>query len=162
MKATTSQKQIAANQRNGKMSHGPKTPEGRQRVAGNFKSLKHGLTSSAVVVPGLETPEAWEEHRDAILDSLAPQNALEAALAERAALAIWRLTRCARAERAELQRVQDPIEAREANAMKLIAPAEIRYQIEGARGAVRAIGNALSGRNPRCARFAAESRFRRY
>src|SRR5205807_2233012 len=66
---------------------------GKAIVAGN--ALKHGLRSPRPVVTGLESAEQWEVHREAIVADLAPVGAVEAALAERAALYLWRLGRCA-------------------------------------------------------------------
>jgi hypothetical protein len=55
------------------------------------------LRSEQAVVLG-ERTEGWEAHRDAIINSIAPGNALEAALAQRAALLLWRLNRVVRFE----------------------------------------------------------------
>jgi hypothetical protein len=52
------------------------------------------------VVAGLEWNEDWETHRAGILKSLAPEDALEEALAERVALCFWRLNRVHRYETA--------------------------------------------------------------
>jgi hypothetical protein len=45
-------------------------------------------------LPG-ESPQEWEEHRAGIVESLRPEGALEQCLAERVALALWRLRRAA-------------------------------------------------------------------
>jgi hypothetical protein len=86
----TTLKQIESNQRNALVATGPKTLAGKRRSAAN--SLTHGLRSLAPVIPG-EAPAAWEKHRDGIVQSLVPANALETELAERAALLLWRLRR---------------------------------------------------------------------
>ena len=83
---------------------GPKTALGKQTSSGN--ALTHGLTSNAPTIPG-ETVEAWESHRAAIVASLDPVGALETALAERAALLLWRLNRVWRAEVALVTRQID-------------------------------------------------------
>ena len=74
---------------------GPKTALGKATASQN--ALTHGLTSNAPTIPG-ETVEAWQDHRAAIVGSLAPVGALESALADRAALLLWRLHRVWRAE----------------------------------------------------------------
>lgn len=85
---------------------GPKSATGKQASSGN--ALTHGLTSNApVVFSAGETVEAWQEHRAAIVASLAPVGALESALAERVALLVWRLARCWRAETALIARQID-------------------------------------------------------
>ena len=80
---------------------GPKTALGKATASQN--ALTHGLTSNAPTIPG-ETVEAWQEHRAGIVASLAPVGAIEAALAERAALLLWRLHRVWRAETALVTR----------------------------------------------------------
>ena len=47
------------------------------------------------VLPGLERPEAWREHRQQVIDALGVTNAFQLALAERVALLLWRLKRAA-------------------------------------------------------------------
>jgi hypothetical protein len=86
---------IEANQRNGQLSTGPRTTEGKAVVARN--ATKHGIFSSVPVIPG-ECPAAWEAHRAGVVESLDPVGLLEVNLAERAALLLWRLQRLARYE----------------------------------------------------------------
>lgn len=76
-------------------SGGPVTPEGKARSARN--AVKHGLRASAVVIPG-ESAEEWNEHRDGVLATLAPTNALEESLVERIAEITWRMRRVASTE----------------------------------------------------------------
>lgn len=75
---------------------GPKTERGKE--VARWNSTRHGIRSPAPVVPGVEKSEDWEEHRDAVLESLAPVGHLEFTLAERVALLSWRLHRVARYE----------------------------------------------------------------
>src|SRR5215203_6926723 len=75
---------------------GPATQNGKAVVRWN--ATRHGISSPAPVVPGLEKTEDWQEHRDGILDNLAPVGRLEVALAERIALLSWRLHRVTRYE----------------------------------------------------------------
>jgi hypothetical protein len=44
-------------------------------------------------VAHFESEQGWQRHREAILESLAPEGGLEEALAERVALCSWRLNR---------------------------------------------------------------------
>lgn len=80
---------------------GPKTALGKATASQN--ALRHGLTSNAPTIPG-ETVEAWQAHRAGIVGDLAPVGALESALADRAALLLWRLHRVWRAETALVTR----------------------------------------------------------
>ena len=74
---------------------GPRTPEGRAISSRNAE--RHGLYSDAPVVAG-ETLEGWQQFHDGVVESLAPQGALEAELAGRVASLLWRLRRVAPAE----------------------------------------------------------------
>ena len=94
MKVTTKKKN--ANRRNARRSTGPKSKSGKSAVALN--GMVHGLRSTKPVLPGLEKEEDWEAHKNAIIAQLAPEGAIEQALADRTALGFWRLARCASAE----------------------------------------------------------------
>jgi hypothetical protein len=74
-----------------KSSTGPKTPQGKLNVSRN--ATKHGILSLRPVVAHFESEQGWQRHREAILESLAPEGGLEEALAERVALCSWRLNR---------------------------------------------------------------------
>src|SRR5687767_2684006 len=93
----TTDRQLAANRANALRSTGPRTQDGKAIVARN--PIRHGLLSSAPVIPGFESPAAWERHRASTLERLAPADHLEDSLAERVALILWRLARVARYER---------------------------------------------------------------
>jgi hypothetical protein len=93
----TSDAQAEANRKNALVATGPRTPAGKQRASQN--ALRHGLRAAAPVLPG-ESPEEWEEHRAGVLEGLRPEGALEGCLAERVALALWRLRRAAAYETA--------------------------------------------------------------
>jgi hypothetical protein len=109
-----SARQTEANQQNALASTGPKTAAGKGRSSRN--ALKHGAYSALPVLPGLERAEDWEAHRSGILQSLAPAGNLEEALAERVALALWRLKRTAAYETATtavgLEAVEDVLAPR--------------------------------------------------
>ena len=89
-------KQIQANKNNAKKSTGPKTPEGKAKSAQN--ATTHGLTASTDVIKG-ESQEEFDAHKQAFLDVLNPQNAVEDFLADRVASLSWRLKRADRIER---------------------------------------------------------------
>src|SRR5215203_6502288 len=87
---------------------GPNTEEGKEVVRWN--ATRHGISSPAPVVPGLEKKEDWQGHRDGILENLAPVGRLEVTLAERVALLSWRLHRVTRYETAAIAISQETIE----------------------------------------------------
>jgi hypothetical protein len=83
-------KQIEANRENAHRSTGPKTAQGKARVARN--AIRHGLRSDLPLLPG-EQLENWEALRVGVFGSLAPVGILEEALAELVALCLWRQRR---------------------------------------------------------------------
>ena len=87
---------------------GPATQNGKEVVRWN--ATRHGISSPVPVVPGLEKAEDWKEHRDGILDNLAPVGHLEINLAERIALLSWRLHRVTRYETGAIATSQETIE----------------------------------------------------
>jgi hypothetical protein len=89
--------QIDANRKNGKLSTGPKTARGKGTAKMN--AVSHGLRSLSPVLPD-ERPKDWNDHRKGIVVALAPVGTLEAELAERVALLMWRLRRVVRYETA--------------------------------------------------------------
>src|SRR5215467_5169986 len=84
------QKQIAANRRNARKSTGPKTPEGRAAVRHN--GIKHGLTSSALVLEG-ESQSDFDDLLDSMQAEHQPSTPTEEALVLQIAMAAWRLRR---------------------------------------------------------------------
>ncbi len=93
----TSAKRVA-NRANETKSTGSRTAAGK--AVSRLNGLRHGLRADLVVVTHLEKASEWDGHRAGVLDSLAPMNYLEALLADRVALATWRLRRATRYERA--------------------------------------------------------------
>ena len=87
---------------------GPRTEEGKEIARWN--STRHGIRSPAPVVPGLEQPEDWQEHREGVLENLSPEGRLELVLAERVALLSWRLHRVTRYETEAISIAQQAIE----------------------------------------------------
>lgn len=98
---------IESNQRNGQLSTGPQTAEGKAIVARN--ATKHGIFATVPVIPG-EDPAAWEAHRAGVVASLIPVGLLEVNLAERAALLLWRLQRLARYEAETVAAAMEAVE----------------------------------------------------
>jgi hypothetical protein len=92
----------------GGLRGGPKTEGGKQVVRWN--ATRHGMSSPAPVVPGLEKKEDWQGHRDGILDNIVPVGHLEVTLAERVALLTWRLHRVIRYETGAIAISQETIE----------------------------------------------------
>lgn len=76
---------------------GPRTLAGKARSSMN--ALRHGLASTAVVLPG-EDGTAWGLHRDAVVADLGAVGYVQCELAERVALLLWRQRRAAAAESA--------------------------------------------------------------
>jgi hypothetical protein len=87
---------------------GPKTAQGKEIVRWN--ATRHGISSAAPVVPGLEKTDDWQEHRDGIIDNLSPVGHLEVTLAERVVLLSWRLHRVTRYETGAIAASQETIE----------------------------------------------------
>jgi hypothetical protein len=87
---------------------GPATQNGKAVVRWN--ATRHGISSPKPVVPGLEKHEAWESHRNGIMENLSPVGHLEVTLAERVALLSWRLHRVTRCETEAISLSQEKIE----------------------------------------------------
>jgi hypothetical protein len=92
---TVSLKQVEANRRNAGLSTGPKSPEGKARVARN--ALKHGMLSRETLLP-YEDAGAFEELVEALWADWQPVAAQEEVLVEQVARETWRLRRVGRAE----------------------------------------------------------------
>ncbi len=103
--------QQSANVRNAKKSTGPRTAAGKQRSRSN--GLRHGLRADIVVLEGIEDAGEWKAHCAALTAAMVPKNYLEEMLVELAALALWKLRRAARCERAQIAHRLQP-SAREA------------------------------------------------
>jgi hypothetical protein len=65
---------------------GSKTAQGQAVVRWN--ATRRGINSPKPVVPGLETQEDWEEHRNGILEYLSPVGHLDSERGD-----IWRRSR---------------------------------------------------------------------
>ena len=99
-----SAKQVEANRRNALKSTGPKSPDGKARVARN--ALKHGLLSKDVLMEG-ESPSELNAFRKAMAAELAPEGEVESLLADRAVASAWRLRRANGLERDVVEQLLD-------------------------------------------------------
>jgi hypothetical protein len=103
MSEKTTEKQLQANRRNARLSTGPKTPEGKNRVRWN--ALKHGLLARSIVVPANGSPENRTQFFYLLAQlhqQLQPVGILEEMLVEQIAVAYWRLRRALKAESGEI------------------------------------------------------------
>ena len=114
---------------------GPKTEEGKE--VARWNSTRHGIRSPAPVVPGVEKQEDWEEHRDGVLEELAPAGHLELTLAERVALLSWRLHRVTRYETGVIATSQEKIEDEIAQNRRYSASISEGIHPEDVRGRVK-------------------------
>lgn len=106
--STTAPDRAEISRRNGCKSQGPRSPEGKARSRMN--ALKHGMTARIPLLPG-EDEAAFRRQVDGLIEALDPRDAVEIALAEQAALALWKIER---AERAEAARVAAALRAEDA------------------------------------------------
>ena len=86
----TSEKQIAANRANAAKSTGPKSPE--TKAVSCMNALRHGLTGQVNLMPD-EDRAAHDKFCAAIVESLAPEGALEIQFAQAVAEDNWRMNR---------------------------------------------------------------------
>ena len=91
----SSQLKIEANRRNAQLSTGPKTPEGKAKVATN--SCTHGLCSRNAILPE-EDPAEFHALLAGLLSEFQPANAREESHVRELASAEWRLRRVVRLE----------------------------------------------------------------
>ena len=91
-----SRRQIDANRRNARKSTGPRTENGKRKVALN--ALKHGLLSQHVVLPNEDESEFIDFSRR-LTSTLRPAGELEEMLVGAIAASAWRLRRLIRVER---------------------------------------------------------------
>jgi hypothetical protein len=127
----SSERKIEANRRNAQRSTGPKTPEGKAKVATN--SCTHGLCSRNAVLPE-EDPGDFQTLLDGLRDVFQPANAFEDSNVRELACAEWRLRRALRIETGIL--VYGMERARQTERCPVTAPRparspeEIRYDQE--------------------------------
>ncbi len=91
----TSEKQLAANRRNAQRSTGPKTEEGKKVAALNAR--RHNLTGHVTAMTDADRI-MHDAFSAAMVESLAPEGAMETQLAQRIATDSWRLNRISAVE----------------------------------------------------------------
>lgn len=95
--------QLAANRRNGHLSTGPQSPNGK--AVSKMNALKHGLRSVEVVVRGRcikESPREFRAFHQNLREDLQPVGMMEEILVEQIATSYWRLIRVHKAESGEI------------------------------------------------------------
>jgi hypothetical protein len=90
-----SDKQLEANRRNALKSSGPRTETGRNNS--RLNALRHGITGQVTTMTD-EDRAAHNQFSKALLESLAPEGAMEIQLAQRIATDSWRLNRASAIE----------------------------------------------------------------
>src|SRR4051794_41279756 len=90
--------QIAASRRNGSRSKGPVTEEGKAKASRN--ALKHGLTALHHLVLEDEVPDALEALIATVAEETGAASEIEARLARRLAVGLWKGERAERIETA--------------------------------------------------------------
>ena len=93
------EKKAQANRKNAQKSTGPKSREGKARVALN--AVKHGLRAEHLVLPG-EDAAAFDAMLASWMDDWGPPTDARRVLVEQAVAHAWRLRRCLKAERLHL------------------------------------------------------------
>jgi len=101
----TSSRKVAANRRNALKSTGPRTTNGKRRVARN--AVRHGFFSKWLLVQHQDGKESQSEYDDFYADirkHYQPVGWLEALWAEKIAVWSWRLRRLIRCESGQIAR----------------------------------------------------------
>ena len=93
-----------ASQKNGALSRGPITTQGKQRSAQN--AIRHGLLSKTIVLAD-EDPKEFNELLNQYLDELQPATHLQHEAVEEMAAAKWRLRRLHRIEKTVMDTYSD-------------------------------------------------------
>jgi hypothetical protein len=96
----SSQRRIQSSRANGAKSHGPVTPEGKQKSSRN--SLQHGILARHVVLDD-EDAQSFDGLVCGLVAEFSPQTPAQLALVETMAVARWRLGRIWCIERETLQ-----------------------------------------------------------
>ena len=89
-------RQIAANRRNAQKSTGPRSAAGK--AASSANALVHGFTAARTLVLADEDEAVFHALRQDVIADLDPLDVVQAALAQRIAVLLWRLERASRLE----------------------------------------------------------------
>ncbi len=149
---------LAANRLNARRSTGPRTPGGKQRSARN--ALRHGLYARVALLPALsETAADWDAFRAAVVESLSPAGAAEAAVTGRVAFLLWRQRRAAAyapaADPAALPPDPDEITGEDIDPFLPVHPAAPpEYLLGRCRSLLRSNRNTLASRQAAAAALA--------
>jgi hypothetical protein len=92
--------QQEASRRNGALSRGPVTPEGKAAV--RFNALKHGASANSLILPG-ESDADFQALLADLIATLAPANPFQHRCVQRIAIAEWRYARSLAQEAASLE-----------------------------------------------------------
>jgi len=84
-----SERKVRANRRNGALSRGPSSPEGKAIV--RLNGVKHGLRAQHLLPH--ESKVEWERHLAETRQGFAPRDAFEDSIVQQIAAAMWRLRR---------------------------------------------------------------------
>jgi hypothetical protein len=106
----SSEKQLAANQKNALLSTGPKTVEGKAVVSLN--AIKYGIFTKDLIVTsciGKENKKEYYEVLNNLISCLSPQNQIESLLVEKIAIDFWRLKRVIRFETGSISKYLEEI-----------------------------------------------------
>src|ERR1035438_8378156 len=81
---------VMASRKNGALSHGPKTVEGKKRSAMN--SMRHGLLAENILLP-FESGETFQLLHDQFREKFGPADNVEDNHVEELVAAVWRMRR---------------------------------------------------------------------
>jgi hypothetical protein len=86
----SSKRRLLASRKNGALSRGPKTPEGKSRSS--YNATRHGLLSNCIVLRN-ESREAFDDLLNQFVEHFGPLNDVEFGMIEDMASCYWRLRR---------------------------------------------------------------------
>jgi hypothetical protein len=147
---------------NFKRKRGPRTPQGKARVARN--ATKYGVFAKTPVLPLVEDENEWQALRRDVIDVFGLEGPFQEALGERAAFLVWRLKRVARMETEEVRHYQADVPEDWVASMRMqglpIPDRETREQVEEMRRMLMA--RLLPGEEVMEKMLTYESRLNRY
>ena len=143
-----SEKKIEANRRNAQLSTGPKTLEGKERVARN--ALKHGLLARDVIIvagDGKENEAEFHQLLDDLYDDHEPVGPIEHMLVQNMAVNRWRKWRVLRAEMGAIRALLDNVTLERARALagKVKSQQDYKEGYDHLRGSSAGIDFLLDG-----------------
>jgi len=121
------QAQIQANRKNAQKSTGPKTTAGKAVASQN--SVKHGLRANRLLLIS-DDPDEFAEHRDSLLNELAPVGPMETILANRIVALTWQLDRVARFQSGSLNALASDVHERESQQYVFGADLKLDWELK--------------------------------